>query len=418
MNAFRAKGRKFFETKVPVQVEGKVAWKKQPTGTVDPVVARAIDTMVAYLGPQKKQAWDVLGAVTGTPQRWTLAELYRRWSGVGAGEQDDDGEPKEITPKQRLAAVREQLHDVDLEPLVDKFHGVLLKPGSTVGEDTANHYRSAVRLFIPAGAPFPRSRLRERELRVWVEEMDDVAPGTVRKRGIGMGRFTAWLVGRGLLSADPMRDIVLPPQGDPLTHYIDTPDVLTLADTLAGQMRLFEVLLPATGLEVSTALALRVRAVSLVEKQIHAPGTKSASRNRVVRVAEYGMDAARELLRGKHPDTRLFDRIPHRWAAGDEHRAAVERLGAAGHRVFIEWEDRAKLYTMRDHRHTWAVRAARTGWPPAAIAEQLGHSDGGVLALNVYGKFAPKKEERDRWERQATARDEEVQAARKRQGDA
>jgi hypothetical protein len=34
-----------------------------------------------------------------------------------------------------------------------------------------------------------------------------------------------------------------------------------------------------------------------------------------------------ELLKGKHPDSLLFDRIPHRWAAGDAQRAAVEALG-------------------------------------------------------------------------------------------
>jgi integrase len=69
---------------------------------------------------------------------------------------------------------------------------------------------------------------------------------------------------------------------------------------------------------------------------------------------------------------------------------------------------------MRDHRHTWAVRAVRSGMPIAAVAEQLGHSDGGVLALKVYGRFAPKKSERDRWEAMATARDEERAAESKR----
>jgi integrase len=90
--------------------------------------------------------------------------------------------------------------------------------------------------------------------------------------------------------------------------------------------------------------------------------------------------------------------------------------------VFIEWEGKAKLYTLRDHRHTWAVRAVRSGGPIGAVAEQLGHSDGGILALKVYGRFAPKQEERARWESLATARDQtlalELTAAAKRQGGA
>jgi integrase len=271
-----------------------------------------------------------------------------------------------------------------------------------------------VRLFIPAGAPFDTSGLTERALREWLEEMDDVAPATVRKRGIGMGRFTAWLVGRGTLGLDPMGNILLPAQGDPLTHYLEVADVIRLADTVGGQIRLLEALLPASALEVSTALQVRVRAVSLTDKEIHAPGTKAAARNRVVRVAEFGLDALRELVKGKHPDSLLFDRIPHRWAASDANREAVDVLGDKGHRVYVEWEGKPKRYTLRDHRHTWAVRAARTGWPPAAIAEQLGHSDGGVLALRVYGRFAPKKEERDRWEASSHARDQELAAERTR----
>lgn len=410
MMVFRRSGRTTFEAKVPKR-DG--TWSKEPTGTKDRVTAKAIDHMLDVL--RRKEKWALLEAVTRRPRQWTLAELYRRWQETPRTKADSEtGEMMEPSVDERIKHVQAQLVSIDVDPLVEKFHAVLIRPGEGISEDTANHYRAAVRLYIPKGTPCAPAKLNERELRVWIEEMDDVAPATVRKRGIGMGRFTAWLVGRGVLAVDPMRDIKLPPQGDPLTHYVDTPDVITLADTIGGQMRLFEVLLPGTGLEVSTALGIRVRAVSFLDKEIHAPGTKTSARNRVVRVAEYAMDAVKELVKGKHPDTLLFDLLPHRWYAGDEHRETVKALGEKGHRVFVEWEGKEKLYTMRDHRHTWAVRAARSGMPPAAIAEQLGHSDGGVLALKVYGKFSPKKEERDRWELMATARDEERAAESKR----
>jgi hypothetical protein len=42
------------------------------------------------------------------------------------------------------------------------------------------------------------------------------------------------------------------------------------------------VMLPGTALEVSTALTVRVRQVSTIDKEIHAPGTKAYNRNRVV----------------------------------------------------------------------------------------------------------------------------------------
>jgi integrase len=177
-------------------------------------------------------------------------------------------------------------------------------------------------------------------------------------------------------------------------------------------MRLYEYLLPATGIEVSTALALRVRAVSTLDHEIHAPGTKTSARNRVVHVADFGWPAVLELLKGKHPDSLFFDRIPHRWAAADDHRDAVRALGEKGYRVFVEFEGKPKLYTLRDHRHTWAVRAVRSGMPIGAVAKQLGHSDKGVLALRVYGQFQPEKEERARWEALASARDQQLAAER------
>jgi hypothetical protein len=133
------------------------------------------------------------------------------------------GKPMEPSIDERIEHVEAQLVDVDLDPLVDEVRGGLCKPASGVSADTAAHYRSAVRLFIPKGTPCPPSKLNERELGVWLEEMDDVEPGTVRKRGIGMGRFTAWLVGRGVLGSIRCASIELPAQGEPLTHYLERP---------------------------------------------------------------------------------------------------------------------------------------------------------------------------------------------------
>jgi integrase len=67
---------------------------------------------------------------------------------------------------------------------------------------------------------------------------------------------------------------------------------------------------------------------------------------------------------------------------------------------------------MRDARHTWAVRAARSGWPIEGVARQLGHVDG-TLALKVYCRFVPQRVERDRWERMAAERDAAQSAATK-----
>ena len=64
---------------------------------------------------------------------------------------------------------------------------------------------------------------------------------------------------------------------------------------------------------------------------------------------------------------------------------------------------------MRDHRHTYAVRAVKAGTPIGVVARQLGHVNG-VLVLKVYGQHVPDEGARDKWERIAVAMDEAKKA--------
>ena len=71
---------------------------------------------------------------------------------------------------------------------------------------------------------------------------------------------------------------------------------------------------------------------------------------------------------GAHANGPVFDAIPNRWVAMDHHNAAREKL-AGSNPIFAD-------HTMRDARHTWAVRALRFGSPVEAVARPLGHVDG------------------------------------------
>jgi hypothetical protein len=52
-----------------------------------------------------------------------------------------------------------------------------------------------------------------------------------------------------------------------------------------------------------------------------------------------------------------------------------------------------------------AIRAIRAGTPYELVARQLGHANIAMVA-QVYGRFAPRSDERDRWERIAALQDE------------
>jgi integrase len=211
---------------------------------------------------------------------------------------------------------------------------------------------------------------------------------------------------RGVLTINPVKSVRLPRVPAPRTLYLDTPDAIRLAESLPSPYREFEALLAGSGIEVSVALGLRRRDVDVDHKEIRARGTKTWARDRVVRVAEWAWPYVLRRLEGLLPDGLLFAGIPHRWALGDVHRAAIAKLEQE-HPVFAG-------YTMRDHRHTFAVRAMRVGTPPDLIARQLGHSTPS-LVVTVYGRFRPSQEERGHWEEAAHARDVEMAARLKRE---
>lgn len=413
MSAYKPKGKRTRKVKVPTRDSRR--WVARSTGTRDPQRAKLAQRMVDVLGPRDKAAWDLLELITAVKPSHSLAELLELWLSTPVTRHDNEGQPIAPSDDERLKHVRQLLKDVDVEPMVETFFEVLTGPKENVGKDTAQHYRAAVRLLIPEGSAFPLSRLNEREINLWLEEMDDVSPSTVRKRGIGMGRFVDFLRGRQILRHDPMAEITLPAQDDPLAHYIETADVIRLGDAAPGQYRLFEYALAGTAMEVSTALAIRVRAVSRMDKKIHAPGTKAYNRNRFVRVADYAWDAILEALKGKHPDSRLFDEIPDRWWARDVHTDTRDALVAKGFRCYAEMPDgRPHDYTLRDHRHTWAVRALASGWSGEAVRRQLGHANG-VLVAKVYGLHIARQEDIERYEAMATTRDAAIAESNKQQ---
>lgn len=182
-------------------------------------------------------------------------------------------------------------------------------------------------------------------------------------------------------------------------RHLSAQEARELADTQPSPYRELSALLAGTGIEVSVALSLRVRDVDVTHKEIRARGTKTHNRDRICRVAEWAWSDVLRAIAGKLPEALVFDSIPHRWATQEQHDLACKSMKVVD-------------YTMRDARHSWAVRMARAGVPIEQISKQLGHKDA-VMALKVYGVYAPTQAERDHWEQVATARDR-ASSSRKR----
>ena len=369
---YQRSGGTTFYVEVPTRTGGRV---KLATGTKHRGTAKAIERMLIDLGPKGRRAWDLLEAVAGGVL--TLGKLYDAFA-------VDD-----------LDGLRARMVDVDLSPHVDTW---LARIGEDIAADTRQHYEHLVRSFIPEGKKFERSAFTVDALHAWLAAYP-ASRSTRRKAHAAMSGFAKYLVRAQLIPVNPMRSIDAPPANGPRLRWLDVPDMKRLADAQPEPYRTLSALLGGSGVEVSVAVGLLRRDVDLARKEVRAAGTKTHARDRIVRVAEWAWPYIERAGAGLTPNARLFPTLD-RWMPGDEHRAACKVLGI---------DD----YTMRDMRHSYAVRAARAGTPAELIARQLGHANA-VLVLKIYGRFMPSQADRDKWEQIATAQDAETARAAKK----
>lgn len=353
-----------FTIRVPTR-SGVIA---RTAGTGHKPLVREMEKMLEVLGPRGRRDWELLDAVADG--RLTVAQLHDAYS------------------RQDLDGLRARLSDVDLAALIPDWQRALC---STVAEKggTPERYLVHVRSLMPEGVPFPRSRFTFQVLTDWLAERA-VGPSTKRRYHAAMSSFSQYLVKRGVIPRNPMRDVDAPSAAAPRMRYLDQSDVLRLIEAQREPYRTLSALLHGTGLEVSVALALKCRDIDPSRREIRARGTKTHARDRIAKVASWAwsfIDARIALLT---PNALLFPGI-NRWTASDEHRAACAALGI---------ED----YTQRDGRHTYAVRAVRAGAPFEVVASQLGHANIGMV-VKVYGRFRPSEAEMTRWELVAEAQD-------------
>jgi integrase len=130
----------------------------------------------------------------------------------------------------------------------------------------------------------------------------------------------------------------------------------------------------ASGIELGAALRLTRADINFDKKEVFARGSKTAWRNRVVRVepwAHAALESIPSRLIGAAP---LFYGIRYADAL-DVFKAAQKAVGISGHRL-------------HDLRHTYAVNALKKGYKPTVIARQLGHKDASMIN-KVYGRFVP-----------------------------
>jgi len=376
---YHRKGRNVWFLAVPTRT-GRV---KRSTGTTDRATSRAMERMLEDLGPTGKRVWDLLDRVADRSlSLGVLFDAYRH--------NDLDG-------------LRERLSDADIEPHVVGWADWL---ADRVKPDTAAHYIVQLRTLVPDGVPFPRSAFTAPAITRWLatrvalvqkrrpsqrtqsRRKADHAPravsgSTKRKYRAATQSFASYLVEIGVLTTNPVRDVQAPPPGKPRVVELDLRDVRRIIDGATPQFQALFALLYGAGVEISAALACVEGDVDAPRREVRARGTKAHTRDRIVRVAEWAWPYLQAHVATLTPGERLFRGI-HRWHVGDVHRDRLRLLELPHHRV-------------HDSRHFYAIRAVRAGTPYELVARQLGHADVQMVA-RIYGRYAPRSDERDRWE--------------------
>jgi len=353
-----------------------------------------MERMLEALGPKGARAWEFLEAVLDS--RLTLGQLFDAYR-----MNDLDG-------------LRATLQDVDLRDHVAGWQGWLR---DRVGASSQERYLAHLRTLVPDAAPFWRSGFTGPAVAHWLASRTRLvqkrrpSPTHPRARGPELPRpisgatrrkylaavqsFSRYLRTMGVLDHDPLAGIAAPPPAPPRLVVIELPEVLRIVQGARDGYRPLFALLYGSGVEISAALGLTRRDVDPKHREVRARGTKTHTRDRIVRVADWAWPIFAEALGGVLPGAKLFPGLD-RWRVGDEHRAHLKALGLDHHRL-------------HDARHFYAVRAVKAGTPYELVARQLGHADVQMVA-KVYGRFAPGFQDRDRWERIASARDEELYA--------
>ncbi len=311
------------------------------TGTTDRQVANDVEAMVGRL--RSRRRWDVLEAVV--LKQLTLARVY---------DADQAG---------TLETLMAELKDVDLDPLVKDW----------AVKANAKYVRQ-VRQLIPAGEKFPLSRFRPKVISKFLADLPCDDPTRNRYRA-ALSQFAKWLREQEVLETNPVRDVEMYKEHDPRMVWMTWDVAETVAQAAPRPLQELFALMAFTGIELGAALRLTRADVDLSAQTIHARGSKTPWRNRVVRYDRNRVQGyAYRATAGVDDASLLFPGIGYTVAL-DAFKVAQAKVGVSGHRL-------------HDLRHTYAVNALKAGLKPQVVAHQLGHKDAAMVNRN-YGRFVP-----------------------------
>lgn len=342
--------------RVPLQAGRGV---RRSTGTRNRAVAAGIENTLASL--EHAREWDVLAAVAkGTI---ALGTLY---------DQRTD-----------LTAIKAQLHDIDLRPLAATWKKTLKIRGLA----SSSRYYAQVSKYLSHAST--RSSFDRATLSRWLSQSLSTGSSSTRNRyRAALSVFGSWLVERGTLMSNPLREVRGFGNARPRVTWIERTQAETLVKALPEPYRQMAALMCGTGMEMQAVLRLRKTDVEETARTVFANGGKTKWRQRTVRCTEdWAWPLFAPALEGLTPYALVLGRgTPAQdntvGASMDYHMRQVLALPAFAH---------VPKMTPHDFRHCYAVWNLRDGMNPRTVQRQLGHARLS-MTIDVYGAFIPDRD--------------------------
>ncbi|MGH3965083.1 MAG: tyrosine-type recombinase/integrase [Pseudonocardiaceae bacterium] len=270
---------------------------------------------------------------------------------------------------------------------------------------TRERWASLIRCHIEP-LPFGKLRLasvRPSEVQAWITDRSAVlAPSTVQSLvKVVRGAFTAAVADR-VISVSPFTTtrIAIPRVDRPRVVPLTVEQVQRLSDAMSPRYRALVLVQAGLGVRVGELIALRVddvnflgrtvrieRQMDRVTREHQAPKTPRSVRT--LPLPTVVSQALAEHIRKFPPasDGLIF----HTEAGGPLTESIRRTFPRAVRKVGL-----SPSTTPHDLRHHYASILLAAGESVVAVAERLGHSDGGALVLSTYGHLLPGADDRTR----------------------
>jgi integrase len=298
----------------------------------------------------------------------TLSEAVRFKGQVVAG----DTQPTSREPFRRYAA-----------RWIESYSG---RTSGGVGNVTRDSYADAItRIAIPYFGTTRMDEIDAPMLRDFIASLaaKQLAPSTVRRYYAPVRALLATAYEDGLIQMTPASNVrVIVPRTTARKKRLTPDQTRALLAQMPPEHADLAYVLAATGLRISEALAARwIDLGQSVDRRpvLTVPKSKTPSGQRVIPLSP---ETVRRLVRRRADATFAADSepiFPNSFGQPiDAHNYRQRIFNPAAKEAGVAW---ATPHTLR---HGLASLMADHGYTPSQIASQLGHADGGVLALRTY----------------------------------